>query len=354
MKVKIGILGAASIAYKVVGAICMSDIVEVGAVGSRDKKKAEALLQEFGLDVSLAVEGYEGVLEKDIDALYIPLPTGLHMEWVQKCANKKLHLLLEKPIVLTSQELQEIEKIIRDSGIQFMDGTMWLHHPRTTKMKQIIDSVETFGDKLCVVTNVSILATPDFLANNIRVKKGLDALGCIGDLGWYCIRSALWAFDFEMPSLVQAHPYPQVNSEGVVVDCGATMVWKDGKRFVFTCSFNIPYRNWFEVSGSKGTLQVSDFIIPFNEHKVDFVVTSNHEISTYPVVSSVQKQTIEVNTQKSQEWEMLDKFSELVTSVKNGGKADDYWLQISVKTQKLVCAVQESIDQGCHPIQIDS
>ena len=44
-----------------------------------------------------------------------------------------------------------------------------------------------------------------FLANDIRVKKGLDGLGCLGDMGWYCVRASLWAYSFEKPVSVSAH-----------------------------------------------------------------------------------------------------------------------------------------------------
>ena len=44
-----------------------------------------------------------------------------------------------------------------------------------------------------------------FLANDIRVQKGLDGLGCLGDMGWYCVRASLWAYDFEKPVSVTAH-----------------------------------------------------------------------------------------------------------------------------------------------------
>lgn len=45
----------------------------------------------------------------------------------------------------------------------------------------------------------------EFLANDIRVKKGLDGLGCLGDMGWYCVRASLWAYGFERPVSVSAH-----------------------------------------------------------------------------------------------------------------------------------------------------
>ncbi len=55
------------------------------------------------------------------------------------------------------------------------------------------------------LTNVGSAGDAEFLANDIRVKKGLDGLGCLGDMGWYCVRAALWAYGFEKPVSVSAH-----------------------------------------------------------------------------------------------------------------------------------------------------
>lgn len=55
------------------------------------------------------------------------------------------------------------------------------------------------------LTNCGSAGDAEFLANDIRVKKGLDGLGCLGDMGWYCVRAALWAYGFEKPVSVSAH-----------------------------------------------------------------------------------------------------------------------------------------------------
>ena len=46
----------------------------------------------------------------------------------------------------------------------------------------------------------------EFLKGDIRVAKDLDGLGCLGDMGWYCIRAILWAFRWDLPHTVQATP----------------------------------------------------------------------------------------------------------------------------------------------------
>ena len=52
----------------------------------------------------------------------------------------------------------------------------------------------------------SSAGSPDFLKGDIRVAKDLDGLGCLGDMGWYCVRAILWAFSWDLPHSVQASP----------------------------------------------------------------------------------------------------------------------------------------------------
>lgn len=58
----------------------------------------------------------------------------------------------------------------------------------------------------------------EFLANDIRVKKGLDGLGCLGDMGWYCVRASLWAYGFEKPVSVSAHAGRCCHAQDHVLD----------------------------------------------------------------------------------------------------------------------------------------
>lgn len=76
----------------------MADIV---AVASRSHDKAEAFIRANGMQGSAKPMTYDELIEDPgIDAVYIPLPTGLHMEWLQKAAEAGKHVLLEKPILM--------------------------------------------------------------------------------------------------------------------------------------------------------------------------------------------------------------------------------------------------------------
>lgn len=90
---------------------------------------------------------YEAVLDDpEVDAVYVPLPTSLHVKWAVLAAQKKKHLLLEKPVALNVGEFDQIIAACESSGVQFMDGTMWMHHPRTAKMKEFLNDSSHFGD----------------------------------------------------------------------------------------------------------------------------------------------------------------------------------------------------------------
>src|SRR5690242_5679451 len=109
-----GILGTADIARKNWLAIKNSGNGIVAGVASRDRQRAERFIQECQSHVCMpsrpqAFGSYEDLLaSKDIDAIYIPLPTGLRKEWVMRAAVAGKHVICEKPCAASLQELEEM------------------------------------------------------------------------------------------------------------------------------------------------------------------------------------------------------------------------------------------------------
>ncbi|GKC08293.1 hypothetical protein Tco_0999903 [Tanacetum coccineum] len=91
----------------------------------------------------------------------------------------------------------------------------------------------------------------DFLDNDIRVKPNLDALGALGDAGWYYVRSILWAADFNLPKSVTALPETVFNKAGFIMSCSAALQWEDGKVATFHCSFLANRTMSITTSGTK-------------------------------------------------------------------------------------------------------
>ncbi|KAK2651207.1 hypothetical protein Ddye_018696 [Dipteronia dyeriana] len=89
---------------------------------------------------------YEALLDDpDIEAVYLPLPTSLHVKWPVVVAQKNKHLLMEKLVALNVTEIYVIVKACEGNGVQFMDGTMWVHNLRTAKMREFLSDSERFG-----------------------------------------------------------------------------------------------------------------------------------------------------------------------------------------------------------------
>lgn len=159
--VRFGILGCAQISIKLCKAINTAPNATLIAIGSRSLEKATAFAAEQGLPAPVRVYGsYEAVVEDNaVDAMYIPLPTALHVTWAIRAAERGKHVLLEKPAAMSVAELDRILEACEVHGVQFMDGTMWVHHPRTVKMKEALSDLQRFGQLkwVCIKSIESLL-----------------------------------------------------------------------------------------------------------------------------------------------------------------------------------------------------
>lgn len=188
----------------------------------------------------------------------------------------------------------------------------------------------------------SFAANENFLENDIRVKPGLDGLGALGDAGWYTIQATLLANNFKLPKTVTALPGPVLNDAGIVLSCGALLEWEEGGvTATIYCSFLANLTTEITATGTKGTLRVHDFVIPFQETESSFTTSS----------SGACYKEHKVANELPQEACMVIEFARLVGEIKNrGAKPDGFWISVSRKTQLLVDAVKESIDNNLSPV----
>lgn len=195
----------------------------------------------------------------------------------------------------------------------------------------------------------------DFLKNDIRIKPDLDALGALGDAGWYGIRAILWATDYELPKTVVALPGTVKNEAGVIMSCSAALHWADGKVANFHCSFLSHLTMYITAIGTKGTVQLNDFIVPFEERQASFTASSqskfNELVTGWASLPSLH--IVDVNL--PQEACMVKEFARLVGNVKvNGVGPDQTWPTITRKTHLIIDAVRASIERGCEPVEVVS
>ncbi|MBL6705989.1 MAG: Gfo/Idh/MocA family oxidoreductase, partial [Planctomycetaceae bacterium] len=215
-----GILGTAGIARKNWHSIRNCENATLVAVASRTVERAQQYINECQSDVShspapRAIGSYEELLAADdVDAVYIPLPTGMRAEWVIRAAEAGKHVVCEKPCGLDAAEVQKILDACRRNNVQFMDGVMFMHSHRLLAMREVLDDGTSVGDLRRIATGFSFCAPDEFLEGNIRVSSQLEPMGCLGDLGWYNVRFTLWVMNYAMPKAVSGRLLSSIRSPG--------------------------------------------------------------------------------------------------------------------------------------------
>jgi predicted dehydrogenase len=136
--VRWGILSAAKIAQEwLAPAIHMSERGHIAAVASRTPGKAEALAARYG-EVTIHRD-YDALLaDPNIDAVYIPLPNGAHVEWTEKCLRAGKHVLCEKPIALKEEEVDQLIKVRDETGKFAAEAFMVTHHPQWHRVRELL------------------------------------------------------------------------------------------------------------------------------------------------------------------------------------------------------------------------
>ncbi len=359
-----GILGTAFIAQKNWHSIHSSQNSVLTAVASRSLERAEQFIADCSSQVPFpetprAVGSYEELIAaEDIDAVYIPLPTGIRAEWVIKAAESGKHVMCEKPCGLDAAELQRILDACTKNNVQLMDGVMFMHSARLDRLRAVINDDSSIGQVKRIATQFSFLAPDDFLEGNIRVSSALEPQGCLGDLGWYNIRFSLWVMNYAMPTSVTGRLISSIKSdisdEPTPTEFSGEMFFDGGVSASFYCSFVAEHQQWAHVSGTKGSLQVPDFVLPYYGSEVTFDVSNpffDLQGCCFTMEQHTRREAVKEygnNHPTSQESNMFRNFADLVLN----GEVDPKWGEIAMKTQQVMDACAESARNGSQPVAL--
>lgn len=351
-----GILGAANIARKNWQAMRWAGNAQLVAVASREMRRAERFIAECQGSVPWpeaprALGSYEALIASpDIDALYVPLPTAARKPWAIRVAEAGKHLLTEKPVAATAADAAEIIAACRANGVQFMDGVMFMHSARLGEMRRRLNNGRSVGRIRRIASQFSFLGSDEFRAGDIRVNPALEPLGCLGDLGWYNIRLALWSLNYQLPQRVWGRMITESHAagQGVPLEFSAEMQFADGVSASFYCSFVTELQQWASISGDRGNLYVRDFVAPFFGSDVSFDVLNTAAVrngchfNMEPRAHTVVVPEYSSGAATAQETNMFRRFSELVLE----GRLDDSWGDIALATQRVVDACLASARSG--------
>jgi predicted dehydrogenase len=355
-----GILGAANIARKNWKAIWHSKNGVVTAVASRDIKRSRLFIDECQAQAAFrhaphAFGNYEDLLaSKDVDAVYIPLPTGIRGTWVKRAAEAGKHVLCEKPCAASLAELTEMLETCRRNRVQFMDGVMFMHSQRLERIREVLDNDRTIGRIRRIASTFSFRASEGFFDSNIRAQSELEPYGCLGDLGWYCIRFALWVMNGKLPEKVTGRILSEFKHCGsglpVPTEFSGELFFEGGVSSSLYCSFLSETEQWAIVSGERGYLRVPAFALPFSGKQIDFETGNlafkvrGCDFEMRPLTRHWKVNEYSHSHPTAQESRLFRHFAEQVQS----GKLDPFWPEISLRTQMVMQGCRESaLAQGC-------
>jgi predicted dehydrogenase len=252
-KLRWGVLGVARIATKkVIPAMQRGRWTEVHAIASRDVARARQAAGELG--IGKAYGSYGALLaDPDIDAVYIPLPNHLHVEWTTRAAEAGKHVLCEKPIGLTAGDAEQLIGVRDRTGVRIQEAFMVRTHPQWLGALDIVRS-----GRLGVVR--SITGYFSFFNDdpaNIRNIKSYGGGGIL-DIGCYLVNTARMIFEGEphrVCALVEESP-------ATGVDWMASMILDfEGRHAAGTCSTQLSHGQRITIAGTRGRIDIE---IPFN------------------------------------------------------------------------------------------
>jgi predicted dehydrogenase len=179
-----GVVGTGGIANRVAPMIQLADGAELSAVSSRHMETAKEFAAK--LDIENTFGSWQDMLAFDgVDAIYVATPTFVREEICVAAANAGKHVLGEKPFASLAS-LKRITAACRANGVGFMDGTHFVHHPRTPHIRATIADKLGSAHSLDTAFQFGLSDT-----NNIRLRPDQEPLGAIGDTGWYNMRAAV-------------------------------------------------------------------------------------------------------------------------------------------------------------------
>lgn len=344
---RFGILGTAGIARKNWKAMRLAGNSSVTAVASRSVENAQRFISQCSAEVPQqqppqAFGCYQEMLDSDlIDAVYIPLPTALRHPWVIRAAEAGKHVIAEKPAAISTAQLTEMLDACRQHGVQYMDGVMFMHSQRLPLIQQIVHVRQELGQVHRMASQFCFAGGEEFSRTNIRTDISLEPHGCLGDLGWYCIRMFYWLMSEQLPVEVRGRalsPMQGTTSQGTVPgEFSAELRFANGVSAVFYNSFRTAHQQWLHVSGSEGYLQVDDFVLPYCGSELAAYVGHDHfmiDNTRFHMESHRQRHVVyeyDAGHHSAQEVRMIQAFAGQVLS----GSLNQRWPQWALHTQMI-------------------
>jgi predicted dehydrogenase len=245
---RIGVLGAANIARAFCAGVAPSSLVKVTTIASRDAAKGAAFAKEVG--VARSVGSYEALLaDPEIDAIYNPLPNGMHFDWSIRAVRAGKHVLCEKPLCSTGAEAITMFGAAEKAGVHLVEAYPYRAQPQTLKLAELVHG-GAIGRLRQAQGNFGItIADPA----NVRWDAGL-AGGALMDAGSYPI-SLMRLVARERPARVRG--LAEWSASGVDRSFAGMLEFPSGFVAQISCSFATGFHRHAQIAGELGAIQTT-------------------------------------------------------------------------------------------------
>ena len=232
----------------------------LAAVASRHPARADGYAREWNIP---ATHGdYEALLhDRGVDAVYIPLPNALHVEWTLRALDAGKHVLCEKPLALAPEDVDRIEAVARARALVVTEAFMYRHEPLIARAVQLVRD-----GHLGAITRISAGFT--YLRSrspDVRLDASLGG-GSLWDVGCYGV-SAIRLVAGAEPTA--AFGFATMSSTGVDQSFTGLLQFGDGLVTAVHSSFLAPYRTWLEVIGDAGIMTVDHPFKPAHSDAIE-------------------------------------------------------------------------------------
>ena len=280
-----GILGPGRIAPRLVRALSQTARGELVAVAGRDPERSAAFARTHGIPTSYG--SYDDLLTAaDVDVVYVSLPNPLHAEWTIRALEAGKHVLCEKPLALTVDEVDRIIAAADRAGRIAVEAFMYLHHPQIVRAVELARGGDLGPLELVNGTFSFFLTHP----GDPRIDPSMGG-GSLWDVGCYPVSLSRWVAG-EEPDRVAA--FARFDERGVDRTFVGQLHFPGGLLAQFDSGFAAPDRERIEIVGQDATLVLDSPFLPAPDGPPPSLVVRRGREATRLDVPAVDQYHLEV------------------------------------------------------------
>lgn len=263
-----GLLSTARINRALIPPLRVSKRNHLLAVASRTQEAADRYAREW--KIPRAHGSYEALLsDPEIDVIYNSLPNHMHAGWTIKAVEAGKHVLCEKPLALSVDEVDAMQSAARKHGRVVAEAFMYRHHPQTLKVQELVQN-GSLGTLKLIRGSFGFVLTR---AGDVRLDPAMGG-GSLRDVGCYPISYARTVAG-ETP--LEVFGWQVTGPTGIDETFVGQMRFDRGIHAQFDCSFAIPVHSFFEIVGTEGTLNIPRPFKPGIDEKIYLTRGTNTE-----------------------------------------------------------------------------